>query len=306
MTNIKEKDEPGYVWFKFYASDWLTDPDVLKMSAADRGVYITRLAGQWRDNWLPVSSQLVAKCLPVDSRMVARWLLKWNHLFAKRSPTGNQMANEKLWNLAVAAGKIALLENTDEMRLDENRSEENQTQIINESGPVEASVSDLSEQGEETLTPAPVPVQFPVKDKSGEPGPELAAKKFFIAMGKPASHKKSAQQWEAGLAVLQKQSKLPWTEFIEFCSWLGTYVSDNPKNSIAEWLPKSKDPMGKLSEKFDWILSLFIAEKKIAGLKADKAQAEVAVKYKNAPAMNQPQNKADFYARNQAAMDEEE
>lgn len=38
----------GRPWFKFYAADWLADPEVMAMTCIQRGVFIQLLAAQWQ------------------------------------------------------------------------------------------------------------------------------------------------------------------------------------------------------------------------------------------------------------------
>lgn len=121
-TTIDSEDQPGYIWFKFFPVDWLTDPDVISMTAAERGTYIDLLAVQWRDNGLPEHCDLIAKLLPDDSRTVTRWFQKWGRLFPCDLRLSKR-ANPKLLQLAVNAGKIVFRENTDENKNREDGEE---------------------------------------------------------------------------------------------------------------------------------------------------------------------------------------
>jgi uncharacterized protein YdaU (DUF1376 family) len=72
----------SFPWFPFYATDWATSEDVMEMTMAERGVYITLLATQWRcDNELPADCKKLAIHCGTDSRTIANWMKKWGKLF---------------------------------------------------------------------------------------------------------------------------------------------------------------------------------------------------------------------------------
>lgn len=53
-------------YFKFFASDWLSDLNVRAMDPATRGIYTDLLAFDWRENGIPKDHQFLAQALGVD------------------------------------------------------------------------------------------------------------------------------------------------------------------------------------------------------------------------------------------------
>jgi hypothetical protein len=47
QSDFNSEDQAGYIWFKFFPNDWLTDPVVNRMSASEQGTYIWLLCQQW-------------------------------------------------------------------------------------------------------------------------------------------------------------------------------------------------------------------------------------------------------------------
>lgn len=70
----------GYSWFPFDIEGWLSSPEVLQMSMAERGMYITLLAVQGRDGKLHAEIDFLAKQAAVDRRGLRKWLQKWGQL----------------------------------------------------------------------------------------------------------------------------------------------------------------------------------------------------------------------------------
>lgn len=70
----------GYSWFKFDIEGWLSSPEVLQMTMAERGMYITLLAVQGRDGKLHADVDFLAKQAAVDRRGLKKWLAKWGKL----------------------------------------------------------------------------------------------------------------------------------------------------------------------------------------------------------------------------------
>jgi hypothetical protein len=122
----------GWTWFPFDVIDWLTSEDVLRMSAAERGIYITLLCVQWRDGYVHVSDVLAAKVSGLDRRSVAKWMQTWNHLFPIVQPTGSQYAasaeptcskrvNPKLQEIALNVQNPKARQGIEERREEESR-----------------------------------------------------------------------------------------------------------------------------------------------------------------------------------------
>lgn len=153
--------------------------------------------------------------------------------------------------------------------------------------------------------PAPAPVPKVVS------GPALvAAKHFWSCMDEPSSY--TPEDWAESMESLLAQSKLSPDQFLSFLTWATkeNYDNKDTRNSVA-YLAKAGNPMASLEKNFVYedgggLLRNYKARLK-SGLAAQvKTSVEDAVKHKNTPAMNQPQHKIDFYARNQAAAFDED
>jgi hypothetical protein len=131
---IDSEDMPGFNWFKFYANDWLTDPDVMQMTSAERGIYIQLLAIQWRDNGVPSDCKLTAKLLGLDCRTTVRWWGKYGRLLGLPvSPC--KLANPKLWKQTVASGKLGGSAKTEsEPESDEKSDVEPEVDSVSQAG----------------------------------------------------------------------------------------------------------------------------------------------------------------------------
>ncbi|MGB8495445.1 MAG: hypothetical protein WCE53_13680 [Candidatus Acidiferrum sp.] len=114
----------GWTWFPFDVVDWLTSEDVLRMTAAERGVYITLLCVQWRDGFVPSRPQIAAKVSGFRPEMLRRWLAKWPHLFPVSTSNPAHLMNAKLKEIAVEKGNPKAEQGTEERRGEERRVEE--------------------------------------------------------------------------------------------------------------------------------------------------------------------------------------
>jgi len=59
--------EPDLPWFKFYVRDFLTDQDVILMSPAERGTYVTLMCYCWLEGSLPAAPAKLARLCNVSS-----------------------------------------------------------------------------------------------------------------------------------------------------------------------------------------------------------------------------------------------
>jgi len=80
-------------WFPFDIDAWDTDETVRRMSYAERGVYITLLAWQWREGSVPSDAKSVAKALGASRRLVAHVL---ERAFISDETDGQRVVNRKL------------------------------------------------------------------------------------------------------------------------------------------------------------------------------------------------------------------
>jgi hypothetical protein len=72
---------------------------------AERGVYITLLAVQWRDIKLPKDVQLLSKCTAIYQRTLSKWLARYEHLLCDCPADATHQVNAKLWDLSINVGK---------------------------------------------------------------------------------------------------------------------------------------------------------------------------------------------------------
>ena len=122
----------GFTYFPFDVVDWMTSADVMAMTAAERGVYITLLCVQYRDGFVPSEPQMCAKASGFRVEMVRRWFAKWSHLFPISDSDQSHLRNEKLHEIAVSVGKLAPREGakenkTEQTLLKQNKSEDKET-----------------------------------------------------------------------------------------------------------------------------------------------------------------------------------
>jgi hypothetical protein len=114
----------GFTYFPFDVVDWMTSKDVMAMTAAERGVYITLLCVQYRDGFVPADLKACAKASGLDIRLVTRWFPKWSHLFPTSQLNGDHLVNEKLHEIAIAVGKLTLSEGAKERKVKEIKEED--------------------------------------------------------------------------------------------------------------------------------------------------------------------------------------
>lgn len=81
-------------WFPFYASDFLDSDNVQFMSMAERGLYITLLAMQWRSETLPDDERELAKRVGLQLRSFKTLWKQVAFKFVKVSD--GRLANERL------------------------------------------------------------------------------------------------------------------------------------------------------------------------------------------------------------------
>jgi hypothetical protein len=123
-AEIAKMKMTGWHYFPFDVVDWLTSADVLRMTLADRGAYITFLAVQWRDGYVDADDRLAAKQSGVDSRSVTRWMQRWSHLFPISVLSRNHRVNVKLNEIAIEKGNPKAQGGTEERRVEEIREED--------------------------------------------------------------------------------------------------------------------------------------------------------------------------------------
>ena len=78
--------------FQFYPKDWLTDPDVVCMSMAQKGAYITLICYCWREDKLPNNPDYIRKLLG----NVPKWKTLWNGIKHKFEVQGDYLVHPRL------------------------------------------------------------------------------------------------------------------------------------------------------------------------------------------------------------------
>ena len=78
--------------FQFYPKDWLTDPDVVCMSMAQKGAYITLICYCWREDKLPNNEDYIRKLLC----NVPKWKTLWNGIKHKFEVQGDYLLHPRL------------------------------------------------------------------------------------------------------------------------------------------------------------------------------------------------------------------
>ena len=78
--------------FQFYPKDWLTDPDVVCMSMAQKGAYITLICYCWREDKLPNNEDYIRKLLG----NIPKWKTLWNGIKHKFEVQGNYLVHPRL------------------------------------------------------------------------------------------------------------------------------------------------------------------------------------------------------------------
>jgi len=77
-------------WFKFYAARWWSSKDVISMSLAERGVYITLITAYYIFPEISGDLQALTKLLQIDRRTLVKWLHKFTDL-AKVDPKSKKL-----------------------------------------------------------------------------------------------------------------------------------------------------------------------------------------------------------------------
>jgi hypothetical protein len=111
----------GWTWFPFDVVDWLTSSDVMAMTFAERGMYVTLLCVQWRDGFVSSEPHLSAKQAGCRPEVIRRWFSKWAHLFPKSTSSETHLRNEKLHEIAAEKGNPKAIEGTEERREEKRR-----------------------------------------------------------------------------------------------------------------------------------------------------------------------------------------
>jgi hypothetical protein len=225
----------GYTWFPFDVIDWLTSPDVARMTAAERGVYITLLAVQWRDGHVSSDVNLAAKSSGFRSDLLTRWFANWAYLFPESVGNPAYLRNEKLHEIALEVAKSDPGRHAEEKRIQEIREED--TQVSKEVKKEEAPVASLPSP--ESLTPK-ILGDEPEQDQNqkqpqplSEPTPETDA---LNDIWMSATGKHFEEDSEAGWSDAVEANQLIADHgFDEVAAVLQNTLTERPKSSGLEW-----------------------------------------------------------------------
>ena len=80
--------------FQFYPKDWLTDPDVVCMSMAQKGAYITLICYCWKEDKLPNNPDYIRKLLG----NVPKWKTLWNGIKVSSLKSYTSKEGYTFWN----------------------------------------------------------------------------------------------------------------------------------------------------------------------------------------------------------------
>ena len=87
---MKEKNKPPA--FQFYPKDWLSDADVICMTFAQKGAYITLICYCWLEGQLPNNDDYIRKLLG----NVPKWKSLWNGIKHKFEVEGDFLVQPRL------------------------------------------------------------------------------------------------------------------------------------------------------------------------------------------------------------------
>src|SRR5690348_1538450 len=69
-----------FPWIEFQATTWLASRTVKEMTMAERGIYITLLAINWRDGEIIWDAAQLSKDMAIDKRTIGKWMEKYGKL----------------------------------------------------------------------------------------------------------------------------------------------------------------------------------------------------------------------------------
>lgn len=83
-------------WFPFYAAAWTGSRTVVKMSMAERGIYISLLAVCWQHGELEWDADYLSRILCGDKRTIQKWMDKYECLVETSSSLENSGAFQQI------------------------------------------------------------------------------------------------------------------------------------------------------------------------------------------------------------------
>ncbi len=99
-----QSDSP---WFPFYASDWLSDQDVMLMNSDERGQYIQLLANCWNDKDCSIPDNgtaigLLCGCHIANDKVLSKFV---KHPYKKNALTNSRLMAERVEQVAFKKSK---------------------------------------------------------------------------------------------------------------------------------------------------------------------------------------------------------
>jgi hypothetical protein len=319
------------VYIPFFWADWIGDENVRMMTVGEQGIYLNFLIEQWVYDKVVIKG--FARRINARRDAVQQWFKRWTRIvhcpycermldvqeaYAECTRHGQEAYNCKLRNLKNDVNSGVPLGHTEKKPNQEETETKTEPIKLAERSEVPSDSNSSVPSQEKVRTPSGIGVKIvPKFEPKPAPAPKIvsgpalvAAKHFWSCMDEPSSH--TPEEWAEPMESLLTQSKLSPDQFMSFLTWVTKEnYNDKPTLNSVAYLAKAGNPMASLEKNFVYedgkgLLRTYKAQLK-SGLAAQvKTQTEEVIKHKNTPAMNQPKNKADFYARNMAAMDEEE
>ena len=82
----KEEQSPA---FQFYAGDWISDPNRLKMSLDEQGAYVLLYCHCWRGFKVPKDFEVLSRMLNCRTEKIEKIYPKIKHLFEEKKDKDN-------------------------------------------------------------------------------------------------------------------------------------------------------------------------------------------------------------------------
>lgn len=156
-------------WFSFYAADWLADENVMAMTLAERGAYITLLAIQWREGSVPAAPSKLCRILGVSEEEYAEQFSPFvGALFCERDGRlyndrleRERLAAESRMELAAVGGAARAEKATRNSNGQYSQSSGTASQQPATTQPSQSQSQSQTQSEEEKLTSPPAPVRAP-------------------------------------------------------------------------------------------------------------------------------------------------
>ena len=82
--------------FQFYAGDWISDPNRMKLSLEEQGAYVLLYCHCWRGYKIPFDYEVMSRMLNCRTEKIEKIYPKIKHLFESSTKVYTQKLNLKL------------------------------------------------------------------------------------------------------------------------------------------------------------------------------------------------------------------